>query len=56
MSFSNVFETLNSGNTRFRFIKIPESSNWDYISGPIRNDTVYIRMGEEQYMFVSSRD
>jgi hypothetical protein len=60
VNFGNLemssFETLNSGNTRFRFLKIPESSNGDYISERIRNDTVFIRMGEEQYMFVSSRD
>jgi len=50
------YETLNSGHARFRFLKIPESSNRDYVEGQLRNDTVSIRMGQEQYRFVSSRD
>jgi hypothetical protein len=50
------FVTLNSGEARFRFLKIPESSHRDYILERLRNDTVSIRVGEEQYRFVSSRE
>jgi len=60
VNFGNLelssFETLKSGDTRFSFLKIPESSNMDYIRDRLRNDTVSIRWGEEQYKFVSSRE
>ena len=50
------FETLNSGEARFRFLKIPQSSNRDYILERMRNDTVSIQIGREQYRFVGSRE
>lgn len=60
VNFGNLevssFETLNSGNARFRFLKIPENTSRDYIMERLSNDTVYIRIGEEQYRFLSSRD
>lgn len=50
------FKILNSGYAHFRFLKIPESSNRDYVGRLLHKDTVSIRMGEELYWFVSSQD